>query len=68
MCQNTAEGFAPEVLSVGTRVVFTNDYGVSFPNKVITRVETDAHGQKYYYSPSDSPWYPARRKNLTLQY
>ena len=60
--------YIPEVLTVGTKVVFTNDNGISFTDKVITRVETDEHGEKYYYSPSDSPWYPARRKNLTIQY
>lgn len=55
-------------LGVGTNVVFTNDYGVSFPGKTIIRIEHDLHGEAFYLSPSDSPWFPARRHQLTIEY
>ncbi len=62
-------GDAPlEILPVGTNVVFTNDYGVSFAGKTIIRIEQDERGEAYYLSPSDAPWFPARRHQLTVEY
>jgi hypothetical protein len=68
--------FAPEngkplKFAVGQRVVFTNDYGVSFVLQ-ITRFysrETDAamyaNGYRYLVD-SSSPWFPVREASLTI--
>lgn len=54
-------------LPVGTKVVYTNDYGISFPGKTIVKTGADEYGDTYFLEPTDTPWFPCRRRNLTLQ-
>lgn len=57
-------------LPVGTKVVYTNDYGVSWPNRTIIRTGTDEYGDQYFLEPSigsDRYCPPCRRRNLTIQ-
>ena len=47
---------------IGDAVTFTNDYGVVFKGKRIVGFEKWADGtrpdeQRYFYAPSDSPWF-----------
>ncbi len=55
---------------VGDKVIFTNDYGVVFPDKTIVEVDIDESlGYpvfRYFYSPHDAPWYGAREHNFQL--
>jgi hypothetical protein len=78
-----AEQKAPDIssnlknrLEVGTKVVFTNDYGISFADNTILRVERDEYGDAYYTDhvaivKSDGEkilhWSPWRRRQLTVQ-
>jgi len=64
----TYEGYAEFLLKVGTKVVYTNEYGISFPDRIIIRVEKDHNGDAYFIRPSSSPLSPVRRENLTIQY
>lgn len=70
------EGGQQPKLAVGTKVVFTNDYGVSFPGATIIRVERDEYGDAYYtdrvyITKADGTevlqWSPYRRRHLTVQ-
>ena len=54
-------------LPVGSKVVYTNDYGISWPDKTIVKTGTDDYGDTYFLAPSDLPHVPCRRRNLTLQ-
>lgn len=54
--------------STGDTVVFVNDYGVNFGEKVITGVEwNDVRGWTYYFEPTDTPWFAHNERNLSLQ-
>lgn len=57
---------------IGDKVVYTNDYGVSFRDKTITGVEIDSDSLhpvviRYFYEPHDAYWYSAMERNFTLQ-
>ena len=51
---------------IGDKVDFVNDFGVVFENKTITGIDFEmTPGEaRYYYGPSDSPWFPAKESNL----
>lgn len=55
---------------VGDAVTFTNDYGVVFEGKTITGVKRFPEGgifsgeTRYFYEPSDSPWFCVPARNL----
>jgi hypothetical protein len=55
-------------LKIGDKVTFTNDYGVVFPNKIISGIEywKGYSKPRYFYSPSDTPWYSTKEENLKL--
>lgn len=70
------EGGPQLKLPVGTKVVFTNDYGISFSGLTIIRVERDEYGDAYYtdqvnITKADGTnvlhWSPYRRRHLTIQ-
>lgn len=70
------EGGQQPKLAVGTKVVFTNDYGVSFAGYTIIRVERDEYGDAYFtdhvaITKADGEkilhWFPFRRRQLTVQ-
>lgn len=55
----------------GDRVVFTNDYGVSFPDMIIIAISKDNDLWKYghcIYLDKDSYWFPVKPENLSIQY
>ncbi len=58
---------------VGDKVTFANDYGAEYAGKTITRVQAFPVGgifsgqTRYYYTPSDSPWFPVSAANLKLE-
>ena len=59
---------------VGDRVTFTNDYGVEFPGKTITgserwdgKWEGASVGLRYFFAPTDAPWFSVPARNLTLE-
>ena len=58
----------PPKFKVGDKVDFTNDYGVFFPNKTITGIEywDSSPEPRYYYEPSDSPWFASRESHFAL--
>lgn len=52
--------------TVGTSVMFTNDYGVQFgPHRVIgfAKPEHEQHG-RFIHIDSDSPWFPVKPESL----
>lgn len=49
---------------LGDRVEMVNDYGVSFPGKIIVSVETTTYGPAYKIKPTDSPWFAVPERNL----
>ena len=52
---------------VGDPVVFTNDYGVVFAGKTICDIQMNDFGEvSYLYTPTDSPWFYVREKNLSI--
>jgi hypothetical protein len=59
------------MFKIGDKVTFTNDNGCVFPGKTIvgTYKNADMFGGelRYYYLPSDSPWFPVASRNLTLE-
>ena len=61
----------PEIdFKVGDRVVFTNDFGVSFTDQTIIAISKYNYLWCYghcIYLDKDSYWYPVKPKNLTLQ-
>lgn len=61
----------PDVdFKVGDRVVFTNDYGVSFPNQKIIAIGKDEDMWKYghcIYLNKESYWHPVKPESLELQ-
>jgi hypothetical protein len=70
------QGGQPAKLKIGTQVVFTNDYGISFVGSKIIRVERDDYGDAYYtdavyITKADGTkvlqWSPYRRRQLTIQ-
>lgn len=55
----------------GDRVVFTNDYGVSFPDMIIIAISKDNDLWKYghcIYLGNESYWYPVKPESLSIQY
>lgn len=56
---------------VGDKVTFTNDYGVVFPNKTITKIQKFPIGGifsgqiRYYFEPHDAYWFPVHERNLS---
>lgn len=52
---------------VGDVVTFVNDYGVRFPERFITDIEVAPDGEfRYYFTPHDAYWCPAKESNLIL--
>lgn len=54
---------------VSDQVVFTNDFGVCWGVKTITKLErgfNDYDGPRYSVEPTDTPWFPVAEKNLKL--
>jgi hypothetical protein len=50
---------------VGQTVVFVNDYGVHWGERVITEVlETENRGFVCHYEPSETPWFATSERNL----
>ena len=55
---------------VGDIVTFTNDYGVRWPNKTIIGTEywhSAPEQIRYFYAPSDCPWFSVREESLKLE-
>lgn len=55
-------------LKIGDHVVFTNEYGISFPNCVVigfAKPENEVGGRFIHLS-SSSPWFPCKREDLTF--
>lgn len=53
-------------LTVGDRVMFTNDYGVVFgPHEVLAFDNSTSSGRSVYFD-HDAYWFPARPNQLTL--
>lgn len=55
---------------VGDRVIFTNDYGVSFPDHTIIAIGKDVGLRKYgrcIYLDKDSYWAPVKPESLSIQ-
>ncbi|CAN7569646.1 hypothetical protein [Acidovorax delafieldii] len=52
--------------NVGDTVTFTNDYGVSFPGKLITGFASTIEYGRFIYLDSDSWWFPVKPESLTL--
>lgn len=54
--------------SVGDKVTFTNDYGVSFPGKtVIGFADDDELNGRFIHLDVDCWWFPMKPVNLTLE-
>lgn len=52
-------------LSVGDRIMFTNDYGVTFgPHEVLGFCEPTQYGNCIYFE-HDSYWYPCKVSQIT---
>jgi len=52
---------------VGDAVTFTNEYGVVFPGKTVTGIEvweSQPDVYRYFFSPTDTPWYSTRESLL----
>lgn len=54
-------------LMVGDLVVFTNEYGVSFPNNIVIGFAKNEFYGKFIHISSSSPWFPVARESLTHQ-
>jgi hypothetical protein len=52
---------------IGDVVTYTNDYGVRWPGKTITGIEFWDEEIRYFYAPSDAPWFSVREKSLKLE-
>ena len=50
----------------GDLVTFVNDYGIKFPERIITEVDMkhEPGVPRYYFTPHDAWWYPAREGNF----
>ena len=56
-------------LKVGDVVTFTNEYGVSFANRIVigfAKLEDQLHG-RFIHLHDEAPWFPVKRESLTLQ-
>lgn len=56
-------------LKVGDVVTFTNEYGVSFSNRIVigfAKPEDQLHG-RFIHLHDESPWFPVKRESLTLK-
>lgn len=49
---------------VGDQVDFVNDYGVIFRDKVITGIDERDDEIRYFYAPTDAPWFSVPEKNF----
>ncbi|MDD4969780.1 MAG: hypothetical protein PHT07_10175 [Paludibacter sp.] len=49
---------------IGDEVTYINDYCVNWGLRTITGMEQDKWGWKYFISPTDTPWFPVKEKNL----
>ena len=49
---------------VGDKVDFVNDFGVVFPDRVITGVDTSEGKARYSIEPDECPWVLSKEKNL----
>lgn len=52
---------------VGDIVTFTNDYGISFPDRIITGFSPSVEGGRFIYYDSESWWFPVSAESLTKQ-
>lgn len=58
---------------IGDAVIFTNDYGVTYPGKTIAGIEDRTEkdflrGMRYFIEPTDAPWFPVLESNLKRSY
>lgn len=55
---------------IGSKVVYTNDFGVCWGVKTITEHSDIIYGESgvptYFYEGTDTPWCPVSEKNLKL--
>ena len=50
---------------IGQKVVFINDYGVNWGEKIITKYEWDeVRGHTYQYEGTDTPWFYSSERNF----
>jgi len=49
---------------IGDEVVYTNSYGVVFRNKTIVGTEIVDGEVRYFYAPTDAPWFSVKAKQL----
>jgi hypothetical protein len=66
-----------QLLPIGTKVTFVNDYGVKFPRKTITgyfttELTSGIHFRMYergfrYFIDTDAPWMPVRTDQLIIE-
>jgi hypothetical protein len=57
----------PCEFKVGDLVTFTNDYGVVFPDKVVTGFLPKVDYGRFVYFDADAWWFPVSPQNLTKQ-
>lgn len=59
----------PCQFQVGDKVTFTNEYGVSFPGKIITGFarESDTFHGRFIHTAGEAYWFPSRPDELTLE-
>lgn len=50
--------------AIGDAVTFTNDQGVVYPGKKITGIELQGDEPRYFITPTDTPWFAFRERNL----
>lgn len=66
------------IFKIGDAVTFTNEFGVQWKNKTITGMEIwprsyhSNYGReepywRYYYEPSDAPWFPSAEIRFMLE-
>jgi hypothetical protein len=51
--------------TVGTKVVYTNDFGICWGIKTITGHDTRGYRNTYHIENSDTPWYSIDERNFT---
>lgn len=59
----------PPVFQAGDVVTYTNDYGVPWPGRTIVGTEfwQGYDERRYFYSPSDAPWFSVPESSLKLE-
>ncbi|CAH0356100.1 hypothetical protein AQB9606_04563 [Aquabacterium sp. CECT 9606] len=59
----------PAVFQIGDVVTYTNDYGVQWPGLTVVGNEfwQRFEERRYFYAPSDAPWYSVPESSLKLE-